>query len=113
MFKNASLTVSFKLPTIIPIPTYLVYDGFEKDLDAVTVYKRVKVLLTTDEPYIASFLSFLRACTTSRKQTKIQLMIARTHSWRPFRLLQTRGGFFGGEASILAVFQKNEKQNCG
>ena len=62
MFKNASLTVSFKLPTIIPIPTYLVYDGFEKDLDAVTVYKHVKVFLTTDEPYITA------ACTTSRNK---------------------------------------------
>ena len=68
MFKNANLTVSFPLLKIIPIPAYLVYDGFEKDLDAVTVYKRVKALLTTDDPYIASILSFLRACTTSRNK---------------------------------------------
>ena len=45
---------------IAPIPTYLVYDGFEQDLDAAMVYERL--LTTTQEgPMIDHAKAFLRS----------------------------------------------------
>ena len=36
----------------MPIPLFLVYDGFEKVLDAVMVYKQVNALVNQEEPNI-------------------------------------------------------------
>ena len=65
-FKNASLTNNSSFIKIMPIPAFLVYDGFDKDLDAVTVYKRVHALANLEEPNMLALSSFLRGCMTSR-----------------------------------------------
>jgi len=52
MFKNAHLSFLFTITKIMPIPLFLVYDGFEKVLDAVMVYKQVNALVNQEEPNI-------------------------------------------------------------
>ena len=68
-FKNANLVNNSSFVKIMPIPAFLVYDGFEMDIDAVTVYKCVHALANLDETNMLALLSFLRGCMTSRLKT--------------------------------------------
>jgi len=52
----------------LPIPSFLVYDGFETVINAVTVYHRVSALDNQGEPNIVALSAFLRGCMTSRNQ---------------------------------------------
>ena len=46
---------------IAPIPSYFIYDGFEKDLDSAMVYE--KLIDTKKTSYMHSnALNFLRSC---------------------------------------------------
>jgi len=65
-FKTSQLTNTSLFPKIMPIPAFIVYDGFEKDLDAVTVYKRVQALANRDVPSMIALSAFLRGCMTAR-----------------------------------------------
>lgn len=51
-------------PKIMPIITFLVYDRFDQDLDAVVGYKRVQNLHNQQGPYVQGVLKFLRGCMT-------------------------------------------------
>eukprot|EP00957_Ditylum_brightwellii_P033071 2507602-Ditylum_brightwellii.AAC.1 len=46
---------------IAPIPTFFVYDGLEKDLDATTILARIEDLEHTDKVYMVHCCAFLRA----------------------------------------------------
>ena len=48
-----------------PIPPYLVYYGFEKDLDAALVLERILNASTTTSNMLTHLHNFLRACLTS------------------------------------------------
>ena len=68
MFKHANLTHHFLIIKIMPIPSFLVYDGFETDLDTITVYNHVRALDNQEEPNIVALSAFLQRCMTSRNQ---------------------------------------------
>ena len=51
---------------LAPIPSFLVYDGFNKDLMAEEVYERVLSLEDQDNPMIQHCKNFLRSCTVAR-----------------------------------------------
>jgi hypothetical protein len=51
---------------IAPIPAFLVYDGFNKDLSAEEIYERVLSLEDQEEESITHCRNFLRACCVSR-----------------------------------------------
>ena len=70
-FKNANLANNSSFIKIMPIPAFLVYDGFEIDIDAVTVYKRVHALANLDEPNMLALSSFLRVCMTIRLKNDV------------------------------------------
>ena len=69
LFKNTDVNARATVPKIMPIITFLVYDGFEQDLDAVTVYKRVQNLHNQTEPHVQAMLQFLRGCMVKRYKT--------------------------------------------
>ena len=50
----------------MPISAVLVYYSFDKDLDAITISRRVKTLDKLSEPAVQALLTFLRGCMTSR-----------------------------------------------
>ena len=50
LFKNTDVNARVTVPKIMPIITFLVYDGFEQDLDAVTVYKEYKTYIINMNP---------------------------------------------------------------
>ena len=52
----------------MPIPLFLVYDGSETYLDAVTVCHHVNALDNQEEQHIVALSAFLRECMTSRNQ---------------------------------------------
>ena len=68
MFKHANLTSLFSITKILPIPLFLIYDGFKTNLDAVTFYSRVCALANQEEPNIVALSAFLQGCMTSRNQ---------------------------------------------
>ena len=47
---------------IAPIPTYFVFDGFEKELDAALVYERLLIHNDVDDAMFRHLKSFLRGC---------------------------------------------------
>ena len=49
------------LPQIVPIPAYLVYDGFNADLNAALVYERLIRECTMDDEWLTHAKSFLRS----------------------------------------------------
>jgi hypothetical protein len=51
---------------IAPIPSFVVYDGFNKDLSADEVYERLLSLDEQDNPMITHCRNFLRSCTVAR-----------------------------------------------
>ena len=51
------------------IVTFLVYDSFDQDLDAVTVYKQVQNLHNQQEPHVQAILHFLQGCMVKRYKT--------------------------------------------
>ena len=66
MFKNAHVTKEMELMKLMPIPTFLAYNGFEHDLEVLTVYNPVATLGNTGDPYILELLAFLKGCMVSR-----------------------------------------------
>ncbi len=68
-FKYSSLNKEADLPYAVPIPAYLVYDGFNNDIDAVIVYERVKAMTTNllPDPCKTFLLSFLKATLVKSK----------------------------------------------
>ena len=69
LFKNNDVNARAKVPKLMPIITFLVYDGFDMDLDAVTIYKRVQNLHNQQDPHVQAMLHFLRGCMTKRYKT--------------------------------------------
>ena len=68
LFRNADVPETVITPKIMPIITFLVYDGFDQDLDAVVVYKRVQNLHNQQDPYVQGVLKYLRGCMTKRNK---------------------------------------------
>ena len=68
LFRNADVHETAITPKIMPIITFLVYDGFDQDLDAIVVYKRVQNLHNQQDPYVQGMLKFLRGCMTKRNK---------------------------------------------
>ena len=64
---NGEQTTTMK---IVPIPPYFVYDGFEQDLDATMVYKRVMHCQEHDSPMRTHVLEFLCTCMIGQWRTK-------------------------------------------
>ena len=52
----------------MPIPSFQVYNGFETDFDAITVYNRVSALDNQRDQNIVALSAFLRGFMTSRNQ---------------------------------------------
>ena len=49
----------------MPVSAFLVYDGFDADLDTIIIYRRIKTLDNLVKPAIQALLNFLRGCMTS------------------------------------------------
>ena len=68
-FKANQVKQGFQLPTIIPIPAFLVYDAFDHDMDAIVIYERwmsMRDQLDTSYPNTDLLLrSFLKAQSVS------------------------------------------------
>ena len=62
LLPRSAVTGSEELIQIAPIPAYLVYDGFEQDLDAACVLERVLSVNPTETDNIKHLKKFLRAC---------------------------------------------------
>ena len=65
LIQNSFLTLT---PKIMRIITFLVYDGFDQDLDAVVVYKPVQNLHNQQDPYVQGVLKFLWGFMTKRNK---------------------------------------------
>ena len=50
----------------MPINAFLVYNGFDADLYAITIYMRIKTLSDLAKPAVQAPLTFLPGCMTSR-----------------------------------------------
>ena len=48
----------------MPIIEFLVYDGFDADLDAIAIYRRIKTLPDLVKPAVYAILTLLRGCRT-------------------------------------------------
>ena len=81
LFKNANLTHEGIVIKIIPIITFLVYDGFDANLDSITIYRRIKTLDNLTEPSIQVLLTFLRGCMTSRLVNDTEPSSCPASSW--------------------------------
>lgn len=64
--RNA-VTTSAEIIKLAPVPPYLVYDGFENDLDAALVLERVMSTDTQTSTSLTHLKTFLRACLSSHK----------------------------------------------
>ena len=64
--KNANLTHEAIILKIMPISAFRVYDGFDAELDTITIYRRIKNLPDLSELDFQELLTFLRDCMTSR-----------------------------------------------
>ena len=72
-FKAANLTQQVELPKAVPIPAFLVYDGFAGDLDAIEVFERLTLELTDVAQcptLVANLTAFLKAVVVSSKTTE-------------------------------------------
>ena len=66
LFKNANLTQEGIFIKLMPISAFLVYDGFDADLEVITIYGHIKNLDNLSEPAVQALLTFLHGCMTSR-----------------------------------------------
>ena len=64
-FLNANLNHEGIVINLMPISTFLVYNFFEADLDAITIYRRINTLDNLSKTAIQALLTFLRGCMTS------------------------------------------------
>ena len=48
------------------ISSFLDYDGFDVNLDAITIYRRIKILPDLSKPAVQALHTFLRGCMASR-----------------------------------------------
>jgi len=83
------------LVQLAPIPAFLVYDGFDNNLDAAEVYERVLSLDNHDTPMMLHLKQFLRATVVNHNQDD------NTPALQPDVLMQT----IPNEARIWAVNQ--------
>jgi len=60
--KANDVTTTFELMKIAPIPAYLVFDGFNKDLEAETVLERLLQVDDQENEMIAHGVAFTQAC---------------------------------------------------
>ena len=63
--KNPNFTHEGIVINIMPVSAFLVYDGFDADLDTIIIYRRIKTLDNLVKPAIQALLNFLRGCMTS------------------------------------------------
>ena len=54
---------------LVPIPAYLVYDGFEKELKATEVFERVSSRADHDSDLCVALKNFLKSCMIQRRST--------------------------------------------
>ena len=66
LFENVNLTHEGIFIKIIPISNFLVHDGFDADLDTITIYSHIKTLYNLAKPDIQALLTLLQGCMTSR-----------------------------------------------
>ena len=59
--RATAVATTQEIMKIAPIPTYLVYDGFENDLDAVIVYERLRACQHPSD-MLDHAIAFLRSC---------------------------------------------------
>ncbi len=95
---NAQDTVT--LPQAVPFPAYLMYDGFDKEIDAVVLYERALQALSEREcycrPALDQVLEFLRATVTSTNKDQRSIVMkpsrfihkvpAEAYKWRHLRV---------------------------
>ena len=74
-FFNSNLTHDVIIPNIMPISSFLVYYGFDVDLDAITIYRHIKTLPDFTKPAIQALLIFLSGCMTSRLVNDMETFI--------------------------------------
>ena len=65
LFKNANLTHKGIILKLMSISAFLVYYGFDVDLDSIIIYRRINTLENLSEPVNYPLLTFLRGCMTS------------------------------------------------
>ena len=75
LFFNSNLTHDVIIPNIMPISSFLVYYGFDVDLDAITIYRHIKTLPDFTKPAIQALLIFLSGCMTSRLVNDMETFI--------------------------------------
>ena len=66
LFSNTNLNHEAIILKIVPISAFLVYNGFDADLYAITIYMRIKTLSNLAKPAVQASLTFLPGCMTSR-----------------------------------------------
>ena len=64
LFKNSNLQHEEIIIKAMPISAFLVYNGFNADLDAITIQSRINTLDNLNKPSIQALLTFLRGCMT-------------------------------------------------
>ena len=71
LLQNAQVNTKTTTMKMAPIPSFLVYDGFETDLDAAVVYERVIMQEDTDgaEVMYTHFCHFLHSCLQTHNKT--------------------------------------------
>lgn len=68
-YKAEDISTSGFIPTIVPIPAFFVYDGFDQDLDAMIIYERLQPF-KDNEKMIDNYpliIDFIKATTVSTK----------------------------------------------
>ena len=78
LLPRAAVTTTEELLQLAPIPAYLVYDGFENDLDAAVVLERVLSVNPVETDSIKHLKSFLRACLSAHNSPDIKPYVVST-----------------------------------
>ena len=68
---------------VAPIPTYLIYDGLNKDLNAALILERVMSIDNANIDMFTHLQNFLRACLTSHTQNQNKPFTAQEHFIAP------------------------------
>ena len=67
LLEKSNVTNTERTIYMVLIPPYLVYDGFENDLDAALIFEHIMSVLSTTSNMFTHLQYFLRSCLTSHK----------------------------------------------
>ena len=68
LFKHTQVHDQAYVLKIMPIPSFLTYDGFDQDINAIFLYKHFQGLHDQEHKYVQAALSFLWACLVQRQK---------------------------------------------